>query len=494
MNVFPKDFLWGGALAACQAEGAYLQEGSGMAVSDISFFDPKLDREDLSKHRHVTTQNIEVAMADPGTTRYPKRHGIDFYHRYREDIALCAEMGFKVFRFSIKWSRVFPTGEEAEPNPEALAFYDRVLTEIEHHGMTPLVTISHFEMPLALVNRYNGWADRRVIDLFYRYADSLFEHFGQRVPYWISFNEINAGRFSTFKSTGVVEDKSDNYLQACYQAVHHQFVAAAKITKRLHEVNPKAQMGCMIARFTTYAATSKPEDVLQMMHDDQYDNFFYTDVMVRGAYPGYMGRFFREHHVEIVWGDEDETLLKQYPADYLAFSYYVSNVSSAAPDDLDVTDSNLKQTLKNPYLESSALGWQIDPKGLRYTLNNLYDRYQIPLFIVENGLGAEDSVSEDGQIIDTYRIDYLQRHIEQMKEAIIDGVDLIGYTTWSSLDVVSSGTSEMSKRYGFIYVDLDDEGQGTLKRIRKASFYWYRQVIASNGEDLAFREAAALKR
>lgn len=324
-----------------------------------------------------------------------------------------------------------------------------------------------------------------MIQLFTRFAETLFTHFGQRVTYWISFNEINAGRFSTFKSTGVVADKTDQYVQDCYQAVHHQFVAAALITKRLHEINPKAQMGCMIARFTTYPATCNPDDVLQMMHDDQYDNFFYTDVMIRGAYPGYMNRFFKENDVAIQWADGDKELLATHTADYLAFSYYMSNISSANPNDLDQTDANLKKGLKNPYLESSAWGWQIDPKGLRYTLNNLYDRYQIPLFIVENGIGAEDYVTTDGKIHDTYRIDYLQKHIEQMREAIVDGVELIGYTMWSSLDIVSSGTSEMSKRYGFIYVDQDDDGNGTLSRSKKDSFYWYQKVIATNGADLS---------
>ncbi|ALS02075.1 6-phospho-beta-glucosidase [Enterococcus silesiacus] len=483
-TIFPENFLWGGAIAACQAEGAYGQYGRGMAVSDISFFDSQIDRQDLAKHRNVTTEKIEEAMDDLDTRRYPKRHGIDFYHRYKEDIALCAEMGFKVFRFSMAWSRIFPTGEELTPNQEGLDFYDAVLTEIEKYGMEPLVTISHFEMPLALVNKYKGWTDRKVIDLFVRFADCLFTNFGQRVTYWISFNEINAGRFSTFKSTGVVADKTDNYIQDCYQAVHHQFIAAALVTKRLHEINPAGKMGCMIARFTTYAATCKPEDVLQMMHDDQYDNFFYTDVMIRGAYPGYMNRFFKENGVSIVWTDGDKELLKEYTSDYLAFSYYMSNVSSAQPDEGDMTDANLKKGLKNPYLESSAWGWQIDPKGLRYTLNDLYDRYQVPLFIVENGIGAEDKVAADGSIHDTYRIDYLQKHLEQMKEALIDGVDLIGYTTWSSIDIVSSGTSEMSKRYGFIYVDQDDDGNGTLARSRKDSFYWYQKVIQSNGAEL----------
>lgn len=484
-TIFPKNFLWGGAIAACQSEGGYGENGRGMAVSDISFYDSQIDRQDLAKHRNVTTEKIEVAIADSDTKRYPKRHGIDFYHHYKEDIALCAEMGFKVFRFSMAWSRIFPTGDELTPNQEGLAFYDAVLTEIEKYGMEPLVTISHFEMPVALVTNYRGWTDRKVIQLFTRFAETLFTHFGQRVTYWISFNEINAGRFSTFKSTGVVADKTDQYVQDCYQAVHHQFVAAALITKRLHEINPKAQMGCMIARFTTYPATCNPDDVLQMMHDDQYDNFFYTDVMIRGAYPGYMNRFFKENDVAIQWADGDKELLATHTADYLAFSYYMSNISSATPNELDQTDANLKKGLKNPYLESSAWGWQIDPKGLRYTLNNLYDRYQVPLFIVENGIGAEDHVTTDGKIHDTYRIDYLQKHIEQMREAIVDGVELIGYTMWSSLDIVSSGTSEMSKRYGFIYVDQDDDGNGTLSRSKKDSFYWYQKVIATNGADLS---------
>ncbi|WP_317944842.1 glycoside hydrolase family 1 protein [Carnobacterium maltaromaticum] len=484
-TIFPKNFLWGGAIAACQSEGGYGENGRGMAVSDISFYDSQIDRQDLAKHRNVTTEKIEVAIADSDTKRYPKRHGIDFYHHYKEDIALCAEMGFKVFRFSMAWSRIFPTGDELIPNQEGIAFYDAILTEIEKYGMEPLVTISHFEMPLALVTNYHGWTDRKVIGLFTHFAEALFTHFGQRVTYWISFNEINAGRFSTFKSTGVVADKTDQYIQDCYQAVHHQFVAAALITKRLHEINPKAQMGCMIARFTTYPATCNPDDVLQMMHDDQYDNFFYTDVMIRGAYPGYMNRFFKENDVAIQWADGDKELLATHTADYLAFSYYMSNISSANPNELDQTDANLKKGLKNPYLESSAWGWQIDPKGLRYTLNNLYDRYQIPLFIVENGIGAEDYVTTDGKIHDTYRIDYLQKHIEQMREAIVDGVELIGYTMWSSLDIVSSGTSEMSKRYGFIYVDQDDDGNGTLSRSKKDSFYWYQKVIATNGADLS---------
>lgn len=481
---FPEGFLWGGAIAACQSEGGFGKNGRGIAVSDISFFDKNIDRQDLAKHRNITTEIIETAMKDLGTKRYPKRHGIDFYHRYQEDIALCAEMGFKVFRFSMAWSRIFPTGEELTPNEEGLAFYDAVLTEIKKHGMEPLVTISHFEMPLALVNKYNGWADRRVIELFVRFANTLFDRYKDRVKYWISFNEMNAGRFTTFKSTGVVKDKSEHYLQDCYQAVHHQFVAAAMITRDLHAMMPEAKMGCMIAFFTTYPATCNPDDVIQMMLDNQYDNFFYTDVMIRGKYPKYMNRFFTEEGISLVMEEGDLELLANYPADYLAFSYYMSSISSAKADELVQTGANLKSTGKNPYLESSDWGWQIDPKGLRYTLNTVYDRYQVPLFIVENGIGAEDQVTADGQVNDDYRIAYLQKHIEQMREALVDGVELIGYTMWSSIDIISSGTSEMSKRYGFIYVDQDDEGNGTLNRLKKKSFYWYQKVIESNGEDL----------
>lgn len=477
---FPDNFLWGGAIAACQAEGGYNEGGRGMAVSDVSFFDAEADRQNLSHHRAITTETIEKAMADQTTTHYPKRHGIEFFHHYKEDIVLCAEMGFKVFRFSIAWSRVFPTGEESEANPEALAFYDDVIDRIVAAGMIPLVTMSHFEMPLALTNKYNGWSDRRVIPLFRKYANVLMGRYSDRVKYWISFNEINAGRFSTFKSTGVVEDKTDNYQQTAYQAVHHQFVAAAQVTKDLHEIDPEGKMGCMIAYFTTYPATSKPEDVMAAYQEDHEANTFYTDVMIRGKYPSFAKKMFKEKGIHLDILPEDEAVMKEYTADYLAFSYYMSSIASSDADQFESTGANLREALKNPYLESSDWGWQIDPVGLRYSLNFLYDRYQTPLFIVENGLGALDQVTTDGKVHDVYRISYLKRHIVEMGKAIDDGVELLGYTMWSSLDVVSSGTSEMSKRYGFIYVDQDDYGNGTKLRIKKDSYYWYQDLIHQN--------------
>lgn len=482
----PTDFLWGGAIAACQAEGAYDEGNRGLSVSDVALFSTAIDRKNLEAHRSMTTEKITAAMNYIGTDIYPKRHGIDFFNRYKEDIALCAEMGFKVFRFSIAWSRVFPTGEEAAASEAALEFYDDVINEIVRQGMQPLVTISHFEMPLALVNKYNGWADRRLIDYYIRFAETLFIRYGQKVKYWITFNEINAGRFSTFKSTGVVEDKSENFQQDCYQAVHHQFIAAALATKICHTHNPDNQVGCMIARFTTYPATSHPDDVMKMHIDEQLDNYFYTDVMIKGKYPRYMTRYFQKENINLVLADNDLEILKDNTADFLAFSYYMSMVTAAHQGELEETESNLKRSIKNPYLESSEWGWQIDPVGLRYSLNTFYDRYEIPLFIVENGLGAEDILTGDNQVHDTYRIDYLSRHIEQMIEAVKDGVEILGYTTWSSIDIVSSGTSEMSKRYGFIYVDLDDFGKGSLNRYKKDSYDWYKNVIATNGAKLDY--------
>ncbi|MGG1618171.1 glycoside hydrolase family 1 protein [Paenibacillus sp. NRS-1782] len=484
---FPVDFLWGGAIAACQAEGGFGEDHKGMSVSDISFYDPHSDRVDLSKHSNITSELIEQALNADSTKGYPKRDGVDFYHRYAEDIALCAEMGFKVFRFSIAWSRIFPNGDEQEPNRKGLEFYDRVFDELEKHQIEPLVTLSHFELPLHIVNQYGGWKDRKVIEMFTNFAAVLFNRYKHRVRYWITFNEINAGRFATFKSTGIVEDRTENYLQDIYQAVHHQFVASALAVKLCHDIAPESEIGCMIARLTTYPATCHPDDIMQATLDDQYGNFFYMDVMVRGYYPSYMNRYFLENSIEIIKGEEDDAILKNNIVDFISLSYYVSSITTNDKErlkSLQQTEGNLTRGLKNPYLIASDWGWQIDPVGLRYSLNTIYDRYQKPLFIVENGLGAEDILEDDHKIHDAYRISYLKEHIKQMKEAIIDGVELIGYTPWSALDIISSGTSEMSKRYGFIYVDKDDEGNGTLNRYPKDSFYWYKQIIESNGADL----------
>lgn len=481
MKGFPEHFLWGGATAANQIEGAYNVDGKGLSSADMVAFVPKEQR--TGGHAiEITSEQIERILAGKVEARFPKRHGIDFYHRYKEDIALFAEMGFKVFRISINWARIFPNGDDAEPNEAGLQFYDNVLDELHKYGIQPLVTLAHYETPLGLTQKYNGWAGREVISCFTKYAETVFRRYKDKVKYWLTFNEINMMPISPFTGGGVVIDRVENKLQTIYQALHHQFVASALATKLCHEIIPDAKIGCMLARMETYPYSCKPEDVLKAQHENQM-NLFFTDVHARGEYPSYMDRFFEENNIVLHKEQGDDEILKQYTVDYISFSYYMSLTVSDEPE-TDRVEGNLFGGVKNPYLQASDWGWQIDPIGLRVTLNTMYDRYKKPLFIVENGLGAYDKVEEDGSIQDTYRIDYLRQHIAQMKEAIRDGVDLMGYTSWGPIDLISMSTSEMSKRYGFIYVDQDDDGNGTLQRSRKASFEWYKNVIATNGEEL----------
>ena len=478
---FPKNFYWGGATAANQIEGAFNEDGKGLSAADFVEYIPKEERT-KDNAMEITSEQIRKTLSGESTGRFPKREGVDFYHRYKEDIALLAEMGFTAFRLSIHWSRIFPNGYDEVPNEAGLAFYDRVFDELAKYNIEPIVTLSHYETPYGLTEKYNGWAGREVIDHFVRYAETVFTRYKDKVKFWISFNEINVITLSPFTGGGIVSDREENPVQTKYQALHHQFVASALATKRLHEINPEGKMGCMLARMSHYANTPNPEDVLKAQKDNQ-DNLFFTDVHARGEYPKYMERFFIENDIKIIKETGDDEIIKQYPVDYITISYYMSMLSSAAPEG-ERTDGNLMNSLKNPYLEASDWGWQIDPVGLRIVLNDMYDRYRLPIFIVENGLGAYDKVEEDGSIHDTYRIDYLRKHIEQMKEAIGDGVELLGYTSWGPIDLVSMSTSEMSKRYGYVYVDKDDDGNGTLERKRKDSFYWYKKVIVSNGEEL----------
>lgn len=480
---FPKGFLWGGATAANQYEGGWNLGGRGPATSDTYIAVDPDKRKDMSHFgKPVSRADVEFALADQEGL-YPKRWGSDFYHRYKEDIALFAEMGFKTFRLSIAWSRIFPKGDELEPNEEGLAFYDAVFDELNKYGIEPLVTLSHYEFPLHLALEYGGWKNRKVIEFFVRYAETVFKRYQGKVKYWLTFNEINILGMVGYLSGGLLFEDGKNDLEAMYQAVHHQFIASSLATKAAHEIDPENKVGCMLARMENYAATCNPDDVLAALKKDQ-ENLFYTDVQVRGAYPSYMKRFFKENNIQVVFEPGDETILKQYPVDFMSFSYYMTSITRALPDKDKATAGNLILGEANPYLEASDWGWQIDPVGLRITLNKLYDRYQVPLFIVENGLGALDKVEEDGSIEDSYRIAYLEKHIQQMYEAIEDGVELMGYTPWGCIDLVSASTSEMSKRYGFIYVDADDQGNGSFDRSRKASFYWYKDVIASNGANI----------
>jgi len=490
-TTFPKGFLWGGATAANQLEGAYNAGGKGLSIFDMVSFVPKEERGNDIEMDVKSEAELNALLEETEKTNFPKRRGIDFYHRYKEDIALFAEMGFKTFRLSISWPRIFPNGDEKTPNEEGLAFYDRVFDELQKHGIEPLVTLSHYEMPLHLVQKYNGWADRRLVDFFVHYAETVFNRYKDKVKYWLTFNEINISMFSPYIGSGILVDRLEHKEQAVYQALHHQFVASSLAVKACHEIIPGSQIGCMLARMESYPETCSPDDVQAALDEDQ-KNLFFTDVQVRGYYPGFMKRYFKENDIQLEMLPGDKEILLEHTVDFLSFSYYMTMVASGNPEKAKEI-GNFSLGMKNPYLEASDWGWQIDPKGLRITLNKLYDRYQVPLFIVENGLGAYDVVEEDGSINDDYRIDYLQAHIEQMGEAIKDGVELMGYTSWGCIDLISASTSEMSKRYGFIYVDQDDYGHGTLERRKKKSFDWYKNVIATNGEELSRKSLNEVK-
>ncbi|MCK0472778.1 6-phospho-beta-glucosidase [Halalkalibacter sp. APA_J-10(15)] len=463
---FPEGFLWGGAVAANQLEGAYQEGGKGLSTADVS-------------------PNGIMSPPDFSMKDFNLYHeGIDFYHTYKEDIALFAELGFKAFRFSIAWTRIFPNGDEQTPNEQGLQFYDNVIEELLKYNIEPVITISHYEMPVQLVKEYGGWKNRKVVAFFERFAKVLLKRYHTKVKYWMTFNEINVLLHAPFTGGGLLFEDGKKDEQAIYQAAHHQFVASALAVKAGHELNEELQIGCMIASMVTYPYSSKPEDMFAALSQDR-KTLFFSDVQARGHYPAYMKNYFEENGIAIQMEDGDLDVLQQHTVDYIGFSYYMSFVASTDPEHVkEQTSGNLLTGIKNPYLEASEWGWQIDPVGLRTVCNMLYDRYEKPLFIVENGLGAVDTIEADGSIQDDYRIDYLQAHIREMKKAIGDGVDLIGYTSWGPIDLVSASTAELKKRYGYIYVDRDSEGKGSNKRIKKKSFDWYKHVIATNGEEL----------
>ncbi len=464
---FPQGFLWGGATAANQIEGAYAEDGKGLSIQDVM---PK----------GITAPRVEGPTYDN-----LKQVGIDFYHRYAEDIALFAEMGFTVFRLSIAWSRIFPNGDDAEPNEEGLAFYDRVFDECAKYGIEPLVTLSHYETPLALADKYDGWVSRELIGLYERYVRTVFDRYRGKVTYWLTFNEINSVLHAPLMSGGINTPKEHLSKSDLFQAAHHELVASALATRIAHEMLPGSQVGCMVIAMPIYPLTPDPADIVAVM-DADHANLMFSDVHTRGAYPGYALRYFRENGIELDITAEDRQILTN-TVDFVSFSYYMSICETADPAKKVAGEGNIMGGVPNPTLPASEWGWQIDPSGLRVVLNQFWDRWQKPLFIVENGLGAKDQLVEvDGAltVLDDYRIDYLNDHLFQVGEAIADGVQVMGYTSWGPIDLVSASTAQMSKRYGFIYVDRNDDGTGTLDRYRKKSFGWYRDVIASNGASL----------
>ena len=484
---FSEDFYWGGAVAANQCEGAWNVDGRGMARTDVTtgdtvntprmvtFIDKDGNKQKLPNHGFKLPEGAHFAVFDDEL--YPNHDGIDFYHHYKEDIALLKEMGFKMFRLSISWSRIYPTGEEDKPNQAGLDFYRNVFTELRNAGIEPLVSIWHFDTPLALEEKYGDWLDRKYISLYEKYVTTIFNEYKGLVKYWLTFNEIN----NTINF--LPDNASDEAYQEAYQHLHYQFVASARAVQIGHQIDPENKIGCMICGSTYYPLTSDPEDILFNRSKWEKGIFYCGDVQCKGKYPTYAKRLWKEHNVKLDITEQDLEELKKGTVDMYTFSYYMSQAVTTHEND-DAVSGNMSFGVRNPYLEYSDWGWALDPKGLRYYLEMIYDRYEKPLMVVENGLGAYDTVEEDGSIHDNYRIEYYRAHIEEMAKAIEDGVDLIGYTTWGCIDLVSAGTGEMRKRYGFIYVDKHDDGSGTMKRSRKDSFYWYKKVIASQGEDL----------
>lgn len=474
MNVpsgFPDYFLWGGAIAANQAEGAWDVNGKGPSVADIELMPPDYDRLSIFNFKH-TMDDINRSLNDK-TGNYPRRRGIDFYYTYKEDLALMHEMGFNCFRTSIAWTRIFPKGDEPEPNKAGLQYYDRLIDEILRNHMEPVLTLSHYEMPIHLVTEYGGWYNRNMIDLFLRYAKVVLSRYKDRVKYWIVINQINSFDWGAdFPGLGLCLNSHENMLEARFQCLHHQFVASALVKEYAKTISADLQIGMMNGGKMAYPLTPKPDDVVAALKYNQMNQFFYGDVLIRGFYPGYAWRYFKENEITIKMESLDAQILRCNTADFFAFSYYCTHVMSAE-----------KGALENPELEKTIYKWSIDAPGLRNSLNQFWDRWQVPLFIGENGIGALDEL-KDCKVQDQYRIDFHKGHLKSIKEAIRDGVNVFGYVSWAPIDIVSCSQGEMSKRYGFIYVDLDDEGKGSGDRYRKDSFYWYKHVIETNGKEL----------
>ena len=491
---FPKDFLWGGATAANQYEGGCLEDGKGLSVADVVtsgthtqprriYWENPVTKETEYTGNGLTSETYFPEGAIPVIAdgqNYPSHVATDFYHHYKEDIAYMGEMGFKTFRLSMNWARIFPNGDEEAPNEKGLQFYDHVFDECKKYGFEQLVTLSHYETPLQLSIQYGGWKNRKCIDFFERYAKTVFERYKGKVKYWLTFNEINVMQWSGLYGGGLLDTSE----QAKAQGAHNQFVASAKAVKLAHEIDAEMMVGQMLAYQLIYGYTCDPEDQLLAI-EKMHATYWFADVQVGGSYPAFKLKEYERKGIVLETEPDDFVLIKNYTADFLSFSCYGSKAFTTHKDVEGSQGGNLLIGVKNPYIETNAWGWGIDPHCLRIALNNLYDRYHKPLWIVENGLGWDDKKDADGRIHDSYRIDYLRKNIKSMDDAInLDGIDLMGYTMWGCVDLVSASTGEIKKRYGFIYVDCDEEGNGTFERSRKDSFYWYKKVIASQGSNL----------
>lgn len=469
-----KKILFGGATANSQYEGGYQVGGKGMDTQDCRPYMKRTSNATTST-RLLTQKNIDFAKTEMEQSKFPFRTASKGYEFWEEDIELLKELGLHVYRLSISWARLYPQGDEEVPNQEGIAYYDRIIKKLHDAGIKIFLTMNHFCYPLNLIEKYGGWTNRKLIDFYLRYAKTVFENWGEYVDFYLPFNEINAGYFSPYNGIGLIREEDTPYDQSkIFQSLHHQFVASAKVIELGHKM-VRGQFGCMAACFCYYPYSCKPEDNLKYVKDEETYQWFFLDVLSRGVYPSYMNRFFLENNIEFEVSAEDKELLKKHTADFVSFSYYQSCVVST--EEREMTAGNLVVTIKNPHLKATDWGWQIDPIGLRITLNKVYDRYQKPVFISENGLGFKDVLTSDEKVHDQYRINYLQTHFEQIEEALKDGVDLLGYIMWGIIDIVSAGSCEMEKRYGVIYVDADNEGNGTYKRIKKDSYTWYQEFL-----------------
>ncbi|AXU73178.1 6-phospho-beta-glucosidase [Clostridioides difficile] len=473
-----QEFLWGGAVAAHQVEGGYNKGGKGISIADV-----------MTAGTHTISRKITDGVIEG--LNYPNHEAINFYENYKEDIRLFAEMGYKCFRTSIAWTRIFPKGDESTPNEDGLKFYDDLFDELLKYNIEPVITLSHFEMPYHLVKNYGGWRNRKLIDFFVNFCEVVMNRYKDKVKYWMTFNEINNQSITTnpiyaFTNSGIIYEEQEDKEEVMYQAAHYEFVASAKVVKIGHKINPEFKIGCMVAAMPSYPYSCNPEDMIKFIESNR-EQLMFTDVHVRGHYPKHTLKLWERKNYNLDITEEDKKILKEGIVDFIGCSYYLTTVVTA--------DKTMKTTgndsagkadvVENPYLKTSDWGWNIDPVGLRFYLNQLYDKYELPIFIVENGFGAEDVLKSDNTVDDDYRIEYLASHIREMKNAIeIDGVDVIGYTVWGCIDPVSFTTGEMKKRYGFIYVDKNNDGSGTLKRYKKKSFDWYKNVIKFNGEIL----------
>ena len=485
---FPKGFLWGGDISANQCEGGWDEGGKSPNMTDYhtggTVNSPRMATYIMPDGTYgKTPAMIENCNLPEGAKLainpdefYPNHKATDFYHHYKEDIAMFAELGFKAFNMTLSWARIFPKGIKEGINPEGVEFYHNVFKECLKYGIEPLVHLYKYDMPAFYIEELGGWKNRFLIEEFVEFGKASIDEF-QEVTYWSTFNEINAAQFS------ILDSNNQEEVQRQYQALHNQLVASAKVVKYLHDNYPDKKIGCMQAGIFTHALTCDPEDELANQREMQKNFWYAGDVFARGYYPSYAKYLWKELNIILDITEEDLKVLKEGTVDMFTYSYYMTNNVTTHETD-DTVQGNFAAGIRNPYLTYSDWGWALDPLGLQYSLEKIYDRYRIPLMVVENGLGAYDTVEEDGSIHDDYRIDYYRPHIEAMSAACDNGVDLIAYTTWGCIDLVSAGTGEMRKRYGFIYVDKHDDGTGDLSRRPKDSFYWYKKVIESNGTDL----------